>query len=290
MNTCDNILSSTLVKLLRVVASIALCSLAFFLVSCDRSNKHSGESLPAIHLDTPWDVSELFKAPQYRWVDTQSPVHALIYQGLDYKGNLVDVFAYYSTPGVYFHKPETDKDLPGIVLVHGGWGRADHQWVAMWAKRGYAAIAMDLDGKGPDQSRMVNAGPPEKTYLTADWNYHAVAKIILAHSLIRSFQEVDETRTGITGISVGGHLTMTVLGLDTRFAAAVPVYGCGYLHEIDQWNRSDLYTKLSEEEKCAWATLYDPSNYLNYATTPVLFIAGTNDSYYPLNTLVQTYL
>ena len=160
----------------------------------------------------------------------------------------------------------------------------------MWAKRGYAAIAMDLDGKGPDQSRMVNAGPPEKTYLTADWNYHAVAKIILAHSLIRSFQEVDETRTGITGISVGGHLTMTVLGLDTRFAAAVPVYGCGYLHEIDQWNRSDLYTKLSEEEKCAWATLYDPSNYLNYATTPVLFIAGTNDSYYPLNTLVQTYL
>ena len=63
------------------------------------------------------------------------------------------------------------------------------------------------------------------------WSYHAVANVIRAVSLIRSFKAVDPSRVGITGISWGGYLTCIVAGLDERLAVAVPVYGCGFLHE-----------------------------------------------------------
>ena len=53
------------------------------------------------------------------------------------------------------------------------------------------------------------------------WCYHGVANVIRAHSLIRSFPEVDDDRTAITGISWGGFLTCIVSGLDDRFKAAI---------------------------------------------------------------------
>ncbi len=41
------------------------------------------------------------------------------------------------------------RDLSRIVLIHGGGGTAFSDWVWLWAKRGYAAIAMDLSGHRP---------------------------------------------------------------------------------------------------------------------------------------------
>ena len=63
------------------------------------------------------------------------------------------------------------------------------------------------------------------------WTCHAVADVILAHSLIRSLPEVDPERTGVTGISWGGYLTCIVAGVDRRFKLAVPVYGCGFYRD-----------------------------------------------------------
>ena len=71
--------------------------------------------------------------------------------------------------------------------------------------------------------------------VTDQWTYHAVADVILAHSLVLSFPEVDPNRTALTGISWGGYLTCIVAGLDDRFKAAVPVYGCGFLDENSVW-------------------------------------------------------
>jgi len=68
------------------------------------------------------------------------------------------------------------------------------------------------------------------------WTYHAVADVLLAHSLVRSFPEVDAECTGVTGISWGGYLTCIVAGLDTRFKCAAPLYGCGFLHENSSTN------------------------------------------------------
>ena len=119
------------------------------------------------------------------------------------------------------------------------------------------------------------------------WTYHAVANVILAHSLIRSFEEVDSGRTAVTGISWGGYLTCIVAGLDNRFKAAVPVYGCGFLHENSTWLNE--FARMKPEQKDKWVQLWDPSMYIGSASMPVFFVNGTNDFAYPLDSYAKTY-
>lgn len=54
-----------------------------------------------------------------------------------------------------------------------------------------------------------------------DVSHHATADRILANSLLRSLPEVDADRLGLMGIS-WGVITSTVVGIDTRFAFAIP--------------------------------------------------------------------
>jgi len=206
------------------------------------------------------------------------------------------VFAYYATPGTLAGDTSKDKNLPAIVLVHGGGGSAFEKWVELWAKRGYAAIAMDLSGNGMGRKRLEDGGPSQghdnkfgaiALANTDQWSYHAVANVILAHSLIRSFAEVDSQRTAMTGISWGGYLTCIVAGLDNRFKAAVPVYGCGFLHENSAWLNE--FKKMSAQDKAKWVRLWDPSMYVGSASMPMLFVNGGKDFAYPPDSWAKTY-
>ena len=111
--------------------------------------------------------------------------------------------------------------------------------------------------------------------VTEQWTYHAVANAIRAHSLIRSFPEVDTSRTAVTGISWGGYLTCIVAGLDNRFVAAVPVYGCGFLHENSAWLGE--FSNMSDAQKTKWIRLWDPSQYVGSAAMPMLLVNGGKD-------------
>lgn len=245
---------------------------------------------------TPWDLVALSKAPQYEWAEQSGPVWSLYYQGPVYKGRATRVFAYYASPATLGTGNPAGKGFPGVVLIHGGGGTAFREWTELWAKRGYAAIAMDLAGCGPDGKRLDDGGPSqsdEEKFGSIDkpageqWTYHAVADAILAHSLLRSFKEVDARHTAVTGISWGGYLTCIVAGLDNRFKAAVPVYGCGFLHENSVW--LPQFAKMTPEQKDRWVRLWDPSMYVGSAAMPVLFINGTNDFAYPLDSYAKTY-
>ena len=244
---------------------------------------------------TPWDLKALSKPPEFKWSEGKK-VQSLYYKSEPYKGKPTRVFAYYATPGSLAEDPAKDKDLPAVVLVHGGGGKAFDQWAKLWAKRGYAAIAMDLAGCGPNKKRLTDGGPGQGDNIkfgtmgqpvTDQWTYHAVANAVLAHSLIRSFPEVDVERTAVTGISWGGYLTCIVAGLDNRFKAAVPVYGCGFLHE----NSFGLnqFKKMSAEHKAKWVRLWDPSMYVGSASMPMLFVNGGKDFAYPPDSHAKTY-
>ena len=251
------------------------------------------KSLP---LTTPWDLSYLSQPPHFEWLDSEGHVRSLYYQGRTYQGKPTRVFAYYATPATLTGESAEDSSLPAVVLVHGGGGAAFAEWVELWAKRGYAAIAMDLAGCGPNRKRLPDGGPgqsDQEKFGAIDrpsedqWTYHAVANVILAHSLICSFREVDANRTALTGISWGGYLTCIVAGLDNRFKAAVPVYGCGFLHENSVW--LNQFAKMTPQQKDNWIQLWDPSMYVGSAAMPVFFVNGTNDFAYPLDSYSKTY-
>jgi PhoPQ-activated pathogenicity-related protein len=98
---------------------------------------------------------------------------------------------------------------------------------------------------------------------------------------------VDGNRTGITGISWGGYLTCIVAGLDDRFKAAVPVYGCGFLHENSVW--LPRFASMEPDQRTRWVENFDPSRYLPGVRCPILFVNGTNDFAYPLDSYRKSY-
>jgi dienelactone hydrolase len=200
-------------------------------------------------------------------------------------------------------------------LIHGGAGTANAEWAYLWATRGYAAIAMDLAGARPpdpewdqngafkradqgekSRTKLPNGGPnhghPEKFdsiggEVSDDWPFHAVASVMRAHSLLRSFSEVDAEHTAVTGISWGGYTTCLVASLDDRFKAAVPVYGCGFLHEGESVQKPSI-DKLAER-KADWVREYDPGSHLPRCRVPIFFVNGTNDVHYVLDSYMKSY-
>jgi dienelactone hydrolase len=278
-----------------IAALLACALLSLAAASCSTADTaiRRADSLPPA---MPWDLEALSVAPGFSWVDEDAPVRSLRYAGLPYAGHDTEVFAYYASPATLAGKPDPDTKYPAVVLVHGGGGTAFPHWAKLWAERGYAAIAMDLAGCGADRVPLSNGGPGQDdstkfgqidAAVTEQWSYHAVANVLLAHSLLRSFPEVDAERTAVTGISWGGYLTCIVAGLDNRFKAAVPIYGCGYLQEGSAW--LDQFAAMTPAQKDKWLTLWEPSNYVGSAQMPVFFVNGTNDFAYWLESYAKTY-
>jgi dienelactone hydrolase len=251
----------------------------------------------------PWDLEALEEPPATHEAPTVQPeegVRGFFFEALPYQGKPTRAFAWYGVP-----KGEAATRFPAMVLLHGGGGTAFAEWVREWNRRGFAAIAVDTGGaipqrepgKGPWNVKPLRhewAGPkPWGDFDNVDldpkdqWTYHAVATAVLAHSLLRSFPEVDPERTGLTGISWGGYLTSIVGSLDARYQFAVPVYGCGFLGEDSAWLKQ--FEKLGPERARRWLSLWDPSVYLPRGKLPMLWVSGTNDFAYPLPQLQKSY-
>jgi len=264
----------------------------------------------------PWNLTALkSQVPAMNWVRQDQSVHSLTYAGENFQGHPTEVFAFYASP-ITLGEAKPGTKFPGVVLIHGGGGTAFADWVYLWAKRGYAAIAMDLSGSRPPdptfdpktgapvghqsdsklRTRLPNGGPnhghPEKFDsiggdTSDDWPFHAAASVMRAHSLLRSFAEVDAEHTAVTGISWGGYTTCLVASLDNRFKAAVPVYGCGFLHEGESVQKPSI-DKLGDR-KAAWVKEYDPGSLLPRCRVPILFVNGTNDVHYVLDSYMKSF-
>ena len=249
----------------------------------------------------PWDRAALYQTP--RLFETTefvtNEVKTVFYEGEPYQGRPTRVFAYYGLPA---GASSTNK-VPGIVLIHGGGGSAFVRWVKLWNSRGYAAVSMDTCGAvsgnayGEEQKghrRHAWAGPPGwggfgnyDDPVVDQWTCHAVAAAVRGHSLLRALPEIDTSRIGVTGISWGGYLTCIVAAVDDRFAFAVPVYGCGFLGDNSAW--LNVFQRMTKANADKWLGLWDPSVYLPHAKMPFLWVTGSNDFAYPMDSLQKSY-
>ncbi len=267
-----------------------------------------------------WPIERLkSEIPKFRIEDESAKIQSLIYEGETIGGEVTEVFSFYASPktlGTSSERLSVAEKFPAIVLIHGGGGTAFADWVWMWANRGYAAIAMDLGGRrppAPEYDADGNLKPHSAHSRTArvrlakggvadghgekfdsiggsvedDWPYHAAANVMRAHTLIRSFAEVDADRTAVTGISWGGYTTCLAASLDDRFKAAVPVYGCGFLHEGESVQKPAI-DQLGDRRD-AWVAAYDPGSHLSKCTVPTLWVNGTHDQHYVLDSYAKSY-
>ncbi|MGJ8652751.1 MAG: autotransporter-associated beta strand repeat-containing protein [Opitutaceae bacterium] len=186
-----------------------------------------------------------------------------------------------------------DAPLPAIVLVHGGSGMAYETWANLWAERGYVAIAIDTEGASNTTGRH-NKGGPRRTgvfdesdvAIEDQFMYHATAGAILANSLLRSLPFVDDTKVGIHGVSWGGVITSNVIGVDSRFAFAIPTYGTGHMWDgVGKWQEAISAAGGTDYYKNVW----DPMLYLENATLPIMWLTWLNDSTFNLDCQANSY-
>lgn len=228
-------------------------------------------------------------------------IRAIYYENVPWQGRPTRVFAWMGLP--YLQEGQT---CPGMVLLHGGGGTAFDEWVRIWNRRGYAAIAFDQCGCVPERPLVQDGvahprhelgGPAgwDASFDQVDepiedqWAYHAVSAALSARQLLAAQPGVDPARIGVTGISWGGYLTCLVAGSDPAFQCAIPVYGCGYLGDNSVW-RDTVFPQKSARMIERWLELWDPSQYLPDATMPFCWVSGTNDFAYPLDSLQKSYL
>ena len=230
------------------------------------------------------NVPEIHRIEEY---DFSEEIIAITYRGADYKGKETRVFAFLGVP----KEAGKDNPCPAVVLAHGGGGTADAYWVKYWVDRGYAAISMDLEGhypidKGshflPETKKNDYSGPIRNgafadggtSDLSKQWTYHAVTDIMLARSILGGMPEVRNDAVGIMGFSWGGYLTSFVIGVDNRFAFAVPVYVSDYLAE--------MYSYFGDAVKGAGAK-WDPTLNISNITAKVLWFNSDKDDHFTEN-------
>lgn len=222
-------------------------------------------------------------------------IEAIYFEGLPWKGRSTRVFAWLGLPQTNGGK------VPAIVLVHGGGGTAFREWVEKWTERGYAAISIAVEGQ-TDEAGQVPAGTrrswkrhawpgPKRDGIYADsseplqdqWMYHAVADTVLANSLLRSLPQVDVGKVGLMGISWGGVIASTVIGIDSRFAFAIPTYGCGHLFDsANHWGEALGSNQLYRQ-------VWDPMVRMGRVRIPVLWLSWPGDSAFPLDSQAACY-
>ncbi len=239
------------------------------------------------------EPSEIF------WTDdfTDDGVKAMFYRGAPWQGKETRVFAWYGTP----ENASPENPVPAVVLIHGGGGTALADWVRLWNKKGYAAIAMDTCGGIPVWScspyyklrwprhaysgpagwgNMQDSGlPPEE-----QWMFHAIYAVLRGYKILKDFPEVDSGKIGVTGISWGGILCCSCSGLEPGFRFSIPVYGCGLFNRED----SKLIQGTSEEQVKQWFELWDPAHLLKNTQMPTLFFNDTEDFAFPTDMWMES--
>ena len=236
-----------------------------------------------------WSTPIYERAPQYDKQD--QGVQAYFLQSVPYNNEATYVFAYVGIPDT----ATKDNPVPGVVLVHGGGGTAFYDWVKMWNDKGYAAIAIDTEGRIPTASAGLSSasnsssesikhhGPSNTEYsdyakpANEQFLYHAIAGTIAANSFLSSLEQVDSSKIGVTGISWGGIIVTNAAAYDDRFAFAVPVYGA-----VAMTDTAGLFgTLYNTYPRCSY--LWDDVEILRNCRTPILFVNWDGDPFFKVD-------
>ena len=174
-----------------------------------------------------------------------------------------EVFCYVGIP----EGASESAPVPAVVLVHGATGTAFYDWVKMWTDRGYAAIAMDTEGRMPGSGcSMMNPvtvnsvkphGPVNAAFTDAgrpveqQWVYRALACLAATY--------------------------------DDRYSFAVPVYGA--LSNARSLNEFGTYLQNGGGKAIG---LWDDESVLHGNRTPFLFVGSIDDVFFAPDAIVRT--
>lgn len=213
---------------------------------------------------------------------------------------------------VYGFPEGTKEKLPAVMHIHGGGQRGSVSEVKLLVARGYAALSVNWGGSGTGKPPFNTCEKAEPGDLNTDWGavdpsqlnvpgyssmlpgpkhvfedrehpknnnwYLLTLGCRRGLTFLEQQPEVDASRLGVHGYSMGGNLTMYVAGTDDRVKAAVPaVGGQGW-----RWQGRDyLGGKVQQEQIKGDIEVFKRTlSFESYAPRiqcPVLHRSATND-------------
>jgi len=215
----------------------------------------------------------------------------------------------------FYAFPKSDKKLPGILQIHGGGGKAESS-AAIWAAdNGYAGLSINWLGNPMDKMQPGDANtdwgaidptqkhnthydtsgsakPDDKTLdaVESPRNNNWFLLVLAARRALTFLEqqpEVDATKLGVNGHSMGGKITVNVAGSDKRVKAAIPSCGgtgtiAGKLVDLPEAvvkpRPTDITTTTIWEEAC-----------IPRVTCPILFLSASNDHAGPFDAMTENW-
>lgn len=150
-------------------------------------------------------------------------------------------------------------------------------WEPYFLARGMATVVLDGIGQGELSHLELVPG-----------DYAAGISTIV--DVLSGLDEVDATRIGIMGPSLGGLLTSVCLATDNRFSAGVEVGGT--FDTVSRWDRANILSKRGHQFKTKSATLEETRDKIATWTmdglvdriaVPFLIVHGEDDGVVPID-------
>lgn len=228
-----------------------------------------------------------------RWNEHGARYTELMFTGMTHEGSKVRVYAISSAP-------EGQKNLPGILHIHGGGQTVSPGWLRFWNDRGYAALTFNWGGKWPGRDKFTDWGK------LTQGNHQTVGTMLMATkpsvresswylwtrvsrralTWLERMEEVDPNRLGIFGVSMGGTIIWPFAAVDTRVKAACAIYGVGWNTYPDELGTPDPAQHNPDVKR--WRALMEPESYARLVRCPILFLDATNDQHGKMDWAFQT--
>ena len=218
----------------------------------------------------------------------------------------------------YYCFPENGKKNPAFVWSHGGGQRADRNRGHYFATQGFATVDINWLGRplegakegltdwgkiDPTQGPNFYAKALRKQFKSSFHpDEHSVDPIMSprnsnwfmlslagrrALTFLEQQPEVDASKLGFTGFSMGGTIT-SMTSIDSRLKAVAPyVGGTANLHEnYPGMNSGGVIRNIGDLE--LYKNTIDPGAYWKHVTIPVMFITSSNDFHSTLDRIYQS--
>lgn len=239
------------------------------------------------------------------WKEGDITIRHVVFTIGTFKGQKSRLAAFYAFP-------KSDKKLPGILQIHGGGGVADVNAAVWAADNGYAGLSINwlgnpmakmepgdanTDWGALDPTQKHNShyftGKPDPQTLDAiesprnnNW-FLLVLAARRALTFLEQQPEVDPSKLGVTGHSMGGKITVNIAGIDKRVKAAVP--SCGGAGGIAGKLSGMPGAGVKTGKVNMMTTTIEDEAYIPRVTCPILFTSASNDFAGPFDAMTENW-
>ena len=180
--------------------------------------------------------------------------------------------------------PDGGRKLPAVFWSMGGMAAANKTFPRIFAKKGYACLAITLPHALRNSFRIpFDAAHPETANMT-----------LLARDQLRGITvlsqrpEVDPERIAVAGASYGGVFATLIAGVDPRVKAGMSFFGGGN-HALGT-NLPQMTGMKTLEDIAVWNRTFDGAFRLKKRAIPFMWGVAFNDNWFSFPAVAQTFM